>query len=73
MIGKSLAFFGGVNAPAEEEETTAICLRNCYGEYTIISKNTDMALGDIVDLLVVPLLLAAGYAQENIDEIINPR
>lgn len=53
------------------KETTSIALKNCYGEYTIICKDTDMCLTDLVQNLVIPVLYAAGYQKENIVDIFN--
>lgn len=46
---------------------TKIVLTNEYGEYSVSSVNPDLNLDGIVEFLIIPMLLAAGYSQETID------
>lgn len=48
-----------------------IVLTNENGEYSILIKRTDLTLPDTFESLIIPLLLATGYAQSTIDEYLN--
>ena len=48
-------------------EFTEITLRNKYGEYTIRVPQGDMLIGELFDDVVVPVMLAAGYQRESLD------
>jgi len=48
-------------------QCTKMTLANEYGEYSAASFKADMTIDDTFDLLVIPLLLAAGYTKEIID------
>lgn len=47
-------------------------LRNQYGSYSITKNMGDLPIGDILADLVRPLLLAAGYSEQNIEEYLGP-
>jgi len=41
---------------------TKITLENCYGKFSVESNLDDMDINNIMESLVQPLLLAAGYS-----------
>lgn len=47
--------------------TTTLTLRNEYGEYTVQVNQRELTIAEIIDDLVIPVLLAAGYSREVID------
>lgn len=50
---------------------TRIELKNCYGEFAVRLERDDLAISEVVEDLVIPLLLAAGYSQIIIDECLG--
>ena len=54
-----------------EITTTILTIENNYGKCSIEANKTDMSLGDLMEDLIVPLLLAAGYGQGTIDSYID--
>lgn len=54
-----------------EIRSTKITLKDAYGEYNIEVPRTDLSIDEVFDDLVRPVLLAAGYSKEIIDEIIG--
>jgi hypothetical protein len=50
---------------------TTITLKNEHGEYTITINKGGISIGSVIEDLVIPLLLAAGYAKETIDRYID--
>ena len=50
---------------------TSITLYNQYGDYTISLNEDDLNMDDMFSELIKPLLLAAGYQPENIDEYLS--
>ena len=48
-------------------EFTEITLRNKYGEYTVRVLRGDLLIGEMFDDVVKPVLLAAGYQRESLD------
>ena len=51
--------------------TTTITLSNENGDYMISNNAICMSVDDIRDCLLEPLLLAAGYAPENIKDLFD--
>jgi len=49
----------------EKSSTTTITLKNQYGEYTIVAPRQDLTLPEIMEELIEPLLLAAGYNRKS--------
>lgn len=47
---------------------TKIELTNQYGTYTVTVLKDDLNASDIIDDVVYPVLLAAGYHHKNIEE-----
>lgn len=45
-----------------------ISLTNEYGTYTIELEQEYVQLNDYIENLIIPVLLAAGFVQESIDE-----
>lgn len=54
---------GGMNV-----ECTEIILRNENGEYAVKVYETGLDMNQLVNDVIVPVLLAAGYSQTTIDE-----
>ena len=52
------------------EEGSRIVFTNENGYYSIFVKRTYMSLGDVLENLIVPTLLAAGYNKSTISEYI---
>ena len=51
----------------EHGSYTSISLTNEEGTYIVIRERTEMMADEIVEILVIPLLLAVGYSREGID------
>lgn len=51
---------------------TTMTLYTKYEEYSITVYRGDLPLGDIITSVVRPLLLAAGYGEQIIDEYLGP-
>ena len=51
---------------------TKLTLENCYGVYSVEIPEEDFTVEDVVDELMVPVLLSAGYSRNGIDEIFYP-
>lgn len=54
--------------PQAAPPRTSITLSNGYGRYSVELEQGDMTLPDIMDLLVIPALLAAGYRHDTISD-----
>lgn len=54
-----------------EITTTKLTLENNYSKCIIEANRTDMPLGDLMEDVIIPLLLAAGYGQSTIDDYID--
>ena len=50
-----------------ERDYTCITMKNENGTYSVGRERVEMTADDIVEQLVIPLLLAAGYSQKSID------
>jgi hypothetical protein len=48
-----------------------LSLSNEYGMYSVAVKCSDLTADEFVHDLVRPLMLAAGYAENNINEVLN--
>jgi len=55
----------------DKEYKTTMSLRNPYGQYTVTVNEADLPIGDILEDVVKPLLLAAGYSEQNIEEYLG--
>jgi hypothetical protein len=53
-------------------QMTSITLQNEYGTYQIMVPKNLEHIGEYVDDLIVPVLLAAGFHQKLIDEYLFP-
>jgi len=53
-------------------DTTTMSLRDQYGECSITVNKGDLPIEDIITDVVRPLLLAAGYGEQNVDEYLGP-
>ena len=53
--------------PQHNDELTEMTLRNKYGEYTVRIPRGDLLIGEMFDDVVKPVLLAAGYQRESIE------
>ena len=62
-----LNFSTETTTPQRNDEFTEITLRNKYGEYTVRVLRDDMLIGELFDDVVVPVMLAAGYQRESLD------
>lgn len=51
-----------------ENEKTTITLENCYGEYSIKLNESDLDIHETMDRLIKPLLVAAGFSEQTVDE-----
>jgi hypothetical protein len=49
-------------------KTTKISIRNEHGEYSVEVNKTGMPLSELLEEVIEPALLAAGYSQNAIDE-----
>ena len=54
-----------------EPKTTTLTLVNDYGTYSIKIKESDMALEDMMQNLVVPILISAGYDKQYLKEMLD--
>jgi len=52
-------------------DTTTMTLYGKYGKYSITVNRGDLTIGDILADVVRPLLLAAGYSEQNVDEYLG--
>ena len=50
---------------------TKLTLENIYGKYTIEVPDDNMAMQKVVDDLIIPVLLAAGFHPKTIEEYIK--
>ena len=50
---------------------TEITLKNENGEYTIKLNEDGMALDRLIEFVIQPVLLAAGYSQKLVDEYLS--
>ena len=50
---------------------TTMELKNSYGTYTISVQGTDHSVSGMFEELIVPLLLAAGYAEKSIEDYLD--
>ena len=50
---------------------TTLTLQNCDGTYTIEVPKEDLNIESVVDELIKPVLLAAGYHSKNVEEVFN--
>lgn len=51
--------------------STKITLENADGTYSVESRRDELTVDDLLFLVVEPVLLAAGYAQESIDKALD--
>lgn len=54
-----------------EIDYTEIKLINENGEYTIRVNRTEMDINTMIDQIIYPVLLAAGYSERTLDEYIG--
>ena len=54
-----------------EIRSTKITLKDAYGEYNIEVPRIELSIDEIFSDFVRPVLLAAGYSKEIIDEIMG--
>jgi hypothetical protein len=59
------------NAPNGAVDFTEVTLRNEHGEYTIRVRRTELDVGGMVEDLLKPMMLAAGYAEKNVNEMMG--
>jgi len=57
-----------MNGSTEPTETTAVTISNCFGDYSIKVKDTDMTVSAMFEDLIIPAMLAAGYHRDSIGE-----
>ena len=50
---------------------TTLTLENGYGKYTVEIPEMDLSIASMFDLLVIPVLLASGYAEGSIENYLN--
>lgn len=50
---------------------TKLTLENDYGTYSVGINKQDLTIGSMFEDLVIPVLLAAGYQQESIDNCLG--
>lgn len=50
---------------------TKLTLENEFGTYSVETSYPCVGLSDVIESLMVPVLLAAGYSPENIKEVFN--
>ncbi len=50
---------------------TKLTLENEYGIYSVENRKDDPDLAAVIEFLVIPVLLAAGYHQNSIDEALG--
>lgn len=50
---------------------TKITLETNYGIYSISLPQDDMDMGNLMDNLIVPLILSAGYAEDTIKQYVD--
>jgi hypothetical protein len=50
---------------------TKITLENEYGKYEVEVKDEGMNIGEVLDKLFIPVLLAAGYSERTIEAYIG--
>jgi CRISPR/Cas system CMR subunit Cmr6 (Cas7 group RAMP superfamily) len=55
----------------EEAGTATITLTNEYGAYTVESYQSCEHISEVIDNLVVPVLLAAGWGKKSITDYIQ--
>ena len=48
---------------------TSITITDQYGTYTVTKNDDDMTIGDVIEYLVKPVLLACGYSNSNVKEL----
>jgi len=53
------------------EETTAVTISNCFGDYSIEIKDTDMTVDQMFEELIIPVMLAAGYQAKSIEDYLD--
>lgn len=49
---------------------TSLTLESSYGQYIVTVPRDDLLIGEIIDDLVRPILLASGYHEESINSYI---
>jgi hypothetical protein len=59
------------NEPNGAADFTEVTLRNEHGEYTIRVRRTELNVAGMVEDLLKPMMLAAGYAEKNVDEMMG--
>ena len=55
----------------QDDDFTEITLHNKYGEYVVRVPRGDLLIGEMFDDVVKPVLLAAGYQRESIENWIS--
>lgn len=56
---------------SDSKEKTKITLENVYGKYTVEIPDKDLTVASMFDYLIIPVLLASGYAEESIEKYLN--
>jgi hypothetical protein len=59
------------NEPNDIVDFTEVTLRNEHGEYTIRVRRTELNVAGMVKDLFKPVMLAAGYAEKNVNEMMG--
>ena len=55
----------------KDTKKTIITLTDHYGRYTISKNKVDIPISEMFDDVIIPLLIASGYAESAIDEYLE--